>query len=103
MKRLVAILLLAAAVVVLRRNLPGDLALGQYEYDRERLEARRSRGEPVEATVVGAATISEDVSPELARDAIKTLKVVGLLQATQEVQSALADRLTVVGTALSTS
>jgi hypothetical protein len=43
--------------------------------------------------VLGLATISPDVTPELARATIASLTVLGALHASAAVKSALADRI----------
>jgi hypothetical protein len=42
--------------------------------------------------VLGLASIASDVTPELARDAIASVAVLGALHATAAVKAALADR-----------
>jgi hypothetical protein len=44
-------------------------------------------------SVVGLATIAADVSPELARSTIRSVRVLGAFHATPEVKAALADRI----------
>jgi Arc/MetJ-type ribon-helix-helix transcriptional regulator len=70
------------------------LALGLRHYSRADLEAARSSGERIAIHVVGLATIAADVSPELAREAIASVRVLGILQAPPAVKAALADRTT---------
>ena len=43
--------------------------------------------------VLGLATIAPDVTPELARATIASVKVLGALHTSPEVKSALADRM----------
>ena len=43
--------------------------------------------------VLGLASIAEDVTPELAREVIASLSVLGALQASPAVKAALADRM----------
>jgi Arc/MetJ-type ribon-helix-helix transcriptional regulator len=68
------------------------LELGLRHYTREDLEAVRSAGEMLRIKVVGLATIAEDVSPELACATIEAITVLGVLQASKAVKTALADR-----------
>ena len=67
--------------------------LGLRRYDRAELEAARASGIRLDIRVLGLASIAPDVTPELARDAIGSIEVMGSLQATPAVKAALADRL----------
>ena len=67
--------------------------LGLRRYDRAELEAARASGIRLDIRVLGLASIAPDVTPELARDAIASIEVMGSLQATPAVKAALADRL----------
>jgi Arc/MetJ-type ribon-helix-helix transcriptional regulator len=68
------------------------LDLGLRHYTRQDLEAAKARGEPFHIHVLGLAIIAADVSPELAREAIASLHVLGALQAGASVKEALSDR-----------
>lgn len=70
------------------------LELGLFEITTARLETARAAGETLHLKVLGLARIDRDVSPELARATIGSLTVLGALQASAEVKSALADRIT---------
>ncbi len=69
-----------------------SLDLGLRHYGRGELEAARHRGEALHINVLGLASIAPDVSPELARAAIASVKVLGALHASAAVKAALADR-----------
>jgi len=69
------------------------LVLGLEHYTRRDLEAVREAGETLEIRVLGLASIDEDVSPELARETISSLVVLGALRANPVVKSALKDRI----------
>jgi Arc/MetJ-type ribon-helix-helix transcriptional regulator len=69
------------------------LVLGLEHYTRRDLEAVREAGETLEIRVLGLASIDEDVSPELARETISSLVVLGALRASPDVKSALQDRI----------
>jgi Arc/MetJ-type ribon-helix-helix transcriptional regulator len=69
------------------------LVLGLEHYARRDLEALREAGETLEIKVLGLASIDEDVSPELARETISSLTVLGALRASPAVKSALKDRI----------
>ena len=68
------------------------LTLGLQHFTRADLEAARNAGHKLEIKVLGLAVIASDVSPELAREAIGSLLVLGALQANPAVKAALADR-----------
>lgn len=69
-----------------------SLDLGLRHYSRGDLEAARGRGDTLQINVLGLASIAQDVSPELARAAIASVKVLGALHASAAVKAALADR-----------
>jgi Arc/MetJ-type ribon-helix-helix transcriptional regulator len=79
----------AARQSVARRSL--DLGLRQY--NREELEAACAAGQPITIRVLGLVSIASDVTPDLARAAIASVSVLGALQASPAVKSALADRM----------
>ncbi len=70
-----------------------DLALGVLSYNRAGLEAKRAAGEKLEVHAVGVVHLASDVTPELARDTIQSLKVYGVLRASPALKDALADRI----------
>jgi len=70
-----------------------QLDLGLRQYSRRDLEAVRARGETLHIQVLGLAVIAPDVSPELARDTIASIRVLGALQASAGVKAALSERL----------
>jgi Arc/MetJ-type ribon-helix-helix transcriptional regulator len=70
-----------------------QLDLGLRRYSREDLEAVRAAKEALHIQVLGLAIIAEDVSPELARDTIASIRVLGALQAPAAVKAALKDRM----------
>ena len=69
------------------------LVLGLQAYTRLDLEAVRAAGQKLQIQVLGLARIAEDVSPELARETIDSIVVLGALQASAAVKAALADRI----------
>ena len=69
------------------------LDLGLRRYGRVELEAARDARTPLAIRVLGLASIAADVTPELARDAIASVEVLGTLQASPAVRAALADRI----------
>ena len=69
------------------------LVLGLQQFSAADLEAVRRAGEKLEIRVLGLATISTDVTPDLALETIGSLTVLGALHASAAVKAALADRL----------
>jgi Arc/MetJ-type ribon-helix-helix transcriptional regulator len=69
------------------------LELGLRDLTRAELEAARSRGERLHVKVVGLARLAPDITPELAREAIGSITVLGALQAPPAVKAAIADRI----------
>jgi Arc/MetJ-type ribon-helix-helix transcriptional regulator len=69
------------------------MVLGLQHFTRRDLEAVRDAGERLQINVLGLATIAEDVSPELAREAIESVVVLGAFRASPAVKKALADRI----------
>jgi Arc/MetJ-type ribon-helix-helix transcriptional regulator len=70
------------------------LELGLRRYRREELEAVRAAGETLRIAILGLVTIDDDVTPDLARETIASVHVLGALQASHAVKAALADRIT---------
>lgn len=79
----------AVRQAVLRKT----LILGLQHYTRADLEAVRASGERLQVRVLGMASIADDVPPELVRDTIESIVVLGALYASPAVKAALADRL----------
>lgn len=69
------------------------LELGLRDYRRADLEAVKAAGEKLDIKVVGLARIAPDVTPELALATIESITVLGALQASAELKSALAERI----------
>jgi Arc/MetJ-type ribon-helix-helix transcriptional regulator len=69
------------------------LDLGLRHYTRQDLEAVQAAGATLHIQVLGLAVIAPDVSPELARNTIASIHVLGALHASPAVKAALGDRL----------
>ncbi|WP_460448736.1 CopG family transcriptional regulator [Alsobacter sp. SYSU BS001988] len=74
---------------VVRRRLD----LGLRHYSRQDLEKARDAGEMLRIQVLGLAVIGADVTPDLARETIASITVLGALQASPDVKAALGDRI----------
>ena len=70
-----------------------QLDLGLRHYTRADLEKVRAAGEQLHIQVLGLAVIAADVPPDLARDTIARIQVLGALSAPAAVKEALADRI----------
>ena len=70
-----------------------QLDLGLRHYTRTELEKVKAAGETLQIQVLGLAVIGADVSPELARETIASIHVLGSLSAPAAVKTALADRI----------
>jgi Arc/MetJ-type ribon-helix-helix transcriptional regulator len=69
------------------------LLLGLQQYTRQDLEAVRAAGQRLQISVLGLATIADDVSPELALATIDSVSVLGAFHASDAVKRALAERI----------
>ncbi len=69
------------------------LDLGLRRFDRRELEVAKRAGEMLHIQVLGLAVIADDVTPDLARETIASLHVLGALQASAAVKAALSDRI----------
>ena len=69
------------------------LELGLRTFARKDLEAVQTAGEQLRIRVLGLAVIADDVTPDLARETIESITVLGALHAPAGVKTALADRL----------
>ena len=66
--------------------------MGMQRYSKAELEKSVAAGERLEIHVLGLASIDDDVTPELAREAIASIHVLGAFLASNAVKAALADR-----------
>ncbi|SIT74946.1 CopG family transcriptional regulator [Pontibaca methylaminivorans] len=67
--------------------------LGLREYSRDELETARAAGELLHIKVVGLVRIAKDVTPALALETIGSITILGALQASEAVRTALAARI----------
>lgn len=70
-----------------------QLDLGLRHYTRADLEKVKAAGETLHVQVLGLAVIAADVPPELARETIASIHVLGALSAPAALKAALADRI----------
>jgi Arc/MetJ-type ribon-helix-helix transcriptional regulator len=69
------------------------LTIGVLIFDRKALELRRAKNERVAIRAIGLVILDDDIPPELAAEAIESVKVNGVLRASDEVRYAIADRI----------
>ena len=81
------------ADVVKKSIVRHTLELGMRFYSRADLEAVRASGGKLNIQVVGLVTIASDVPPDLALAAIESITVLGALQASDQVKSALSNKI----------
>ncbi len=81
------------AEVVRQSVVRHTLDLGLRHFTREGLEAVKAAGERLRIQVLGLVSIADDVPPDLARETIESITVLGALHASKAVKEALADRI----------
>ncbi len=79
--------------VVTRSIARHTMELGLRDYTRSDLETLAEAGEILHVKVVGLARIAADVPVELALQTIGSITVLGALQASAALKTALADRI----------
>ena len=70
-----------------------DIMVGVMSIAKSDLEAAQRRGVQKEFIVVGMLSIARDISPELALETIKSIRIYGVLSASDQVKNALGDRI----------
>jgi len=70
-----------------------QMAIGVIHYGRSDLEVFRTAGETLNINITGLLSLGSDVSPELARATITSIKIVGVFRASTSVKDALRDRI----------
>jgi Arc/MetJ-type ribon-helix-helix transcriptional regulator len=68
------------------------MAMGVFGYNRKDLEKLAAEGSQLAIKVVGMLKLAEDIPPELARQTIQSIEVLGVFSAPEAVKQALADR-----------
>jgi Arc/MetJ-type ribon-helix-helix transcriptional regulator len=67
--------------------------MGIFEWSRKDLEKMVANGERRAFNVIGMLIIADDVSPELADQAIESIRIRGTFRASETVKEVLKDRL----------
>jgi Arc/MetJ-type ribon-helix-helix transcriptional regulator len=70
-----------------------EFMVGVMHLNRSDLEDMKAEGATLSISVTGLFSLANDVTPELARDVIKSLRVMGVYRASQAVKDALNDRM----------
>lgn len=70
-----------------------SLVLGMHHFSRADLKAAQQAGERLQIQVLGMASIASDVPVELALETIDSIFVLGVLQASSALKTALAGRI----------
>ena len=69
-----------------------EFGLGIFICSREGLEKALAQGERKNYNVIGRLVIQEDVTPELADQAIESIRLIGTLRASDQVKAILKNR-----------
>ncbi|BCB89997.1 CopG family transcriptional regulator [Phytohabitans suffuscus] len=70
-----------------------ELAVGVIHYTRAELEELKAAGESLSISLTGLFSLANDVTPELAREVISSVRIIGVFRASRAVKDALADRM----------
>lgn len=70
-----------------------SFTMGVHTFSRSGLERYRQAGARLSVHVVGMVSFANDIPPELARDTIASLKVLGVLHISEDLRQTLADRI----------
>ena len=77
---------------VVQAGFKKTFTIGTHILNAHDLEDIVADGKAIDLHVVGALTIAEDVTPKLARMAVRSVSVYGSFRASEAVKAALADR-----------
>ena len=69
------------------------MVIGTLSYSRRDLEEKRDQNEMINVKVIGMLILTDDITPDLALETIKSLTVRGVFKAPDDVKQALEDRL----------
>lgn len=71
----------------------GSTVVGVHAVGRKTLEALQARRKQMDINAVGVLLLSRDITPQLARATIRSVKIRGAFRASPEVKEALKDRM----------
>ena len=69
-----------------------NYVVGILIYSASDLERHLEKGEALDIHIIGMLILSKDITPELARQAINSIKVLGIFDAPEAVKQALSDK-----------
>ncbi len=67
--------------------------IGAIIYNRAALEKYQAKGEKVKMMILGYLHLTDDISPQLAKEVVESVQVRGIFHASDEVKAALGDRI----------
>jgi Arc/MetJ-type ribon-helix-helix transcriptional regulator len=70
-----------------------SMVIGTLSLSRKELEQKRIENEMINVKVIGMLILTDDITPELALETIKSVTVRGVFKAPEDVKQALSDRL----------
>ena len=70
-----------------------SFAIGVISYDRSDLEKSRLKGERLNIAIIGLLHLQDNITPDLAAEVIESLRLRGVMMASDQVRAALADRM----------
>jgi Arc/MetJ-type ribon-helix-helix transcriptional regulator len=70
-----------------------QMMIGVVHYGQAELEHLRALGDTLNINMTGLFSVGHDVSPELAKATITSVKIVGVFRASKAVKDALVDRI----------
>jgi metal-responsive CopG/Arc/MetJ family transcriptional regulator len=70
-----------------------SFVVGVLSYSRSDLEKHQQKGEKLILAVIGLLHLHEDIPSELAREVIESIRVRGILLASEAIKAVLADRM----------
>jgi Arc/MetJ-type ribon-helix-helix transcriptional regulator len=70
-----------------------SFVMGVLVYNHRDFERYLEKDEQVDIRVVGMLFLSNDITPELAKATIRSIKVLGVFRASDEIKEALGDRI----------
>lgn len=70
-----------------------SMAIGVLRYGRKDLERCRAAGEKLAIKAIGMVVLEDDIPPELAKETIEQVKVLGVLKVNKAVRQVLAGRI----------
>lgn len=67
--------------------------IGALVYGKSDLEKFKEKGEKIKIKIMGMLYLQDDISPDLALQAIESIKILGIFVANDSIKAALADKM----------